>query len=118
MPELHAVAKLAELPPGGRKLVEVKGKSIGLFNLDGEIVALLDICPHELAPVCRGRVSGTTLPSKPGEPLRWGRDGEILACPWHGWEFDIRSGDCLVDPKKRLRKYAVTVDGDEVFVEV
>ena len=118
MPESHRVATLDELPDGGRKIVEVAGKSIGLFNVSGEIHAVLNICPHELAPVCRGRVSGTTLASKPGEPLRWGREGEILACPWHGWEFDLLNGDCLVDPKKRLRKYAVKVEGNLVFVEV
>ncbi len=118
MPEFQPVATMADLPPGGRKIVDVAGKSIGLFNLDGEIVALLNVCPHELAPVCRGRVSGTTLPSHPGEPLRWGRDGEILACPWHGWEFDLRNGECLVDPKKRLRRYAVRVEGEQVLVEI
>ncbi|NUP99394.1 MAG: Rieske (2Fe-2S) protein [Armatimonadetes bacterium] len=115
--ERHAVATLDELPPGGRLLVEVAGKSIGLFHLDGEIVAAQDICPHELAPICKGRLGGTTLPSPPGE-YRWGRDGEILACPWHGWEFDLRTGACLADDRKRLRRFPVTVEAGTVYIEL
>src|SRR5436190_19961643 len=84
----HLVARTSELPPGARKIVEVAGRSIGIFNVHGRYVAVLNVCPHEQAPVCRGRVGGTTLPSGPGEYC-WGRAGEILACPWHGWEFDL-----------------------------
>ncbi len=109
------VAQASELPPGGRKIVEVGGRSIGVFNVNGTFVAVLNVCPHELAPVCMGAVRGTTLPSMPGE-YRWGREGEILACPWHGWEFDLLTGRALVDPRKRLRLYPVTVRDDTVYV--
>jgi nitrite reductase (NADH) small subunit len=111
------VASLAELPPGARKIVEVEGRSIGVFNVNGTFVAVLNVCPHELVEVCRGRVGGTTLPSQPGE-FRWGREGEILACPWHGWEFDLLTGRALADPCKRLRKFPVTVEGETVYVTV
>lgn len=87
--------------------MQAAGKSIGLFNVDGVLRAVLNVCPHELAPVCLGRVGGTTLPSAPGEYL-WGREGEILACPWHGWEFDLLTGECLTD-RRRLRLYDVQV---------
>src|SRR4028118_1692762 len=90
------VARVSEIPPGGRKIVEIDGRSIGIFNVHGTFVAVLNVCPHELAPVCRGLVRGTTLASMPGE-YRWGREGEILACPWHGWEFDLLTGRALVD---------------------
>ena len=63
----HLVARTSELPPGARKIVEVAGRSIGIFNVHGRYVAVLNVCPHEQAPVCRGRVGGTTLPSGPGE---------------------------------------------------
>lgn len=112
----HRVALLEELPAGGRKLVEVAGKSIGLFNVGGELKAVLNVCPHELAPVCLGRLSGTTLASRVGEVV-WGREGEILSCPWHGWEFDLKSGRCLSD-HRRLRMYRVKVEGPEVWLEV
>jgi 3-phenylpropionate/trans-cinnamate dioxygenase ferredoxin subunit len=116
MPHKHPVAKVEEIPPGERKIVEVNGRSIGVFNVNGAFVAVLSVCPHEAGPVCRGRVSGTTLPSPPGE-FHWGREGEILACPWHGWEFDLLTGKALAD-KRRLRLYPVTVEDDTVFVTV
>jgi nitrite reductase/ring-hydroxylating ferredoxin subunit len=114
-PQKWAVARVDEIPPGERKIVEVEGRSIGLFNLHGTFVAVLNVCPHELAPVCRGRLGGTTLPSPPGE-FRWGRDGEILACPWHGWEFDLLTGKALADARRHLRLYPVTVEDETVFV--
>jgi 3-phenylpropionate/trans-cinnamate dioxygenase ferredoxin subunit len=113
-PPRHVVARLDELPPGSRKIVELEGRSIGVFNVNGQIVAVLNLCPHEFAPVCLGRVSGTTLPSAPGR-FEWGREGEILSCPWHGWEFDLLSGACLTD-KRRLHHFAVTVEADTVYV--
>ncbi len=114
-PRRWPVARASEIAPGARLLVEVKGRSIGLFNVGGEFVAALNLCPHELAPVCRGHVRGTTLPSAPGE-YRWGREGEILACPWHGWEFDLLTGKAIADPRVRLRRYPVTVDDDTVYI--
>ena len=109
------VARASEIAPGGRKLVEVDGRSIGVFNVHGTFVAVLNVCPHELAPVCLGAVRGTTLASLPGEYC-WGREGEILVCPWHGWEFELRTGEALADKRKRLRLYPVTVREDTVYV--
>lgn len=109
------MAKVHEIPPGERKIVEVEGRSIGLFNVNGTFVAVLNVCPHQQAPVCRGRVGGTTLPSPPGE-FRWGREGEILACPWHGWEFDLLTGRPLAGGRGHLRLYPVTIEGDTVFI--
>jgi len=68
-----------------------------------------------LALVCKGRVGGTTLPSPPGQ-FCWGREGEILACPWHGWEFDLLTGKALADQRVRLRRYPVTVADDTLYV--
>lgn len=107
-------AKVEELPPGAQKIVEIDGRSIGLFNVKGNLRAVLNVCPHELAPVCRGALRGTTLDSNPGE-YRWGREGEILACPWHQWEFDLLTGACLVD-KRRLRLFPIEVQDDIIYV--
>lgn len=111
------VAKADDILPGERKLVEVDGRSIGIFHIQDTFVAVLNVCPHELAPVCRGRLTGTTLPSLPGAPLCWDREGEILACPWHGWEFDLMTGKALAD-KRRLRVYPVTVEDGAIYIEV
>jgi nitrite reductase/ring-hydroxylating ferredoxin subunit len=86
-----------------------------VFNINGEYVAVLNVCPHELAPVCRGAVGGTTLPSAPGTYV-WGREGEILSCPWHGWEFDLRTGQSVADPRVRVRRYPVEIEDGIVYV--
>ena len=110
------VAPLAELPAGERRLISAGDQSIGVFNTGAQIVAVLNLCPHAFAPVCLGQVGGTTLPSCAGEFV-WGREGEILRCPWHGWEFDLISGQCLTD-RRRLKRFAVVIRDEAIFVEV
>lgn len=106
---VHVVAKVGDLPPGRRKIVEIDGRSIGVFNVGGRFYALRNTCPHQGAPLCLGSLSGTALPSRPGEYV-WGREGEILSCPWHGWEFDITTGRSVFNPHRtRVRSYEVTV---------
>lgn len=106
----YTVCKVSELPIGERRIVDVKGRSIGVFNVHGEYYAIRNLCPHEGAPLCRGIVTGTTLPSQPGEYI-WAKDGEIVRCPWHGWEFDITTGQSVFNPHKmRVKKYAVTIE--------
>ena len=109
------MGRASEVTPGERRIVEVKGHAVGIFNVNGRFVAALNLCPHELAPACLGRVGGTTLTSPPGE-YRWGREGEILACPWHGWEFDLLTGRALADPRVRLRLYPIAVEDDTIYV--
>lgn len=106
---------VAEIPKGGRTLVKLDGISIGIFDVHGGLVAVRNVCPHASAPVCLGQVRGTTMPGPPGR-LHWGRDGEILACPWHGWEFDLLTGKALADKRRHLRRYPVRVEGDSIIV--
>ncbi len=97
---------LADLPPGGRKIVTLGKVSLGVFNLGGVFYAYRNICPHAGAPVCEGPISGTTVLS-PVYEYNMGHAGCILRCPWHGWEFDLRTGGHLVDPETRLKKIPV-----------
>ena len=113
--ERWPVATRSEIGPGEHKIVSVKRHSVGVYNVNGEYHAILNVCPHELAPVCRGPVGGTTLPSRPGS-FEWGREGEILSCPWHGWEFDLLTGASVADPKVRVRRYEVEIEGDTIYV--
>jgi len=109
----HIIGHVSELVPGERRVVEVEGRSIGVFNVHGQFYALRNRCPHQGAPLCLGAIKGMALPSKPGE-YRWGREGEILRCPWHGWEFDITTGRSIYNPHRtRVRTYEVTVEPDE-----
>ena len=106
----HAVAKTSEIAVGERMITKVpafgKEIEIGVFNVGGEFFAYRNVCPHAGAPVCEGRICGTTAPSNVGEFIL-ARQGEIVRCPWHGWEFDLKTGAQLVDEKMKLRAYEV-----------
>ncbi len=113
----YVVATIAEIPPGGRKIVEVAGRSIGVFNVGGEFLALRNRCPHQGGPLCEGGLSGLLEASAPGE-YRYSRPGEMLRCPWHGWEFDLRTGQSWFDPARtRVRSYPVSVESGEPGLE-
>jgi nitrite reductase/ring-hydroxylating ferredoxin subunit len=106
----HRVAKVGEIPPGGRKIVEVAGRSIGVFNIGGEFFALRNQCPHAGGPLCEGVLSGFLRSDAPGE-YDYMRRGEILRCPWHQWEFDVRTGQSWFDPvKTRVRRYETSIE--------
>lgn len=106
----YVVATVDEIEPGQRKIVEIEGRSIGVFNIEGEFFALLNRCPHQAAPLCRGPVIRSTLPSEPGE-YRMREKADIVRCPWHGWEFHIPSGESIFDPVRcKVRTYDVTVE--------
>lgn len=105
---LHPVCATAELLPGERKIIAIGKVSVGVFNVGGEYYAYRNICPHAGAPVCMGKIEGTTLPSAVYE-YEYGRKNEILRCPWHGWEFDLKTGEHLVDPETRLKKIPLEV---------
>lgn len=101
--ERHWVAKKSEIPENECKIVSVKGIEFGVFNIKGEFYAWRNVCPHFGAPVCQGKITSTRMPSKVYE-YKLGRENEILRCPWHGWEFDLITGEHLVDPAMRLRR--------------
>ena len=106
----HVIGTVDEIPPGERKIVEVAGRTIGVFNVGGEFYALRNTCPHQGGPLCQGRVSGFLMARVPGE-YSYTRRGEIVRCPWHGWEFDIKTGQSWFDPvQTRVRAYPVTVE--------
>jgi nitrite reductase/ring-hydroxylating ferredoxin subunit len=113
----HVVAALSELPPGSRKLVNIDGRPIGVFNIGGEFFALLNRCPHQGGNLCEGRLIGLVESPAPGEYC-YSRKGEILRCPWHGWEFDVRTGKSWCDPAKiRTKRYDVAVAPGRQLVE-
>ena len=106
----YVVASVDELPPGTRKIVDVAGRQVGVFNINGEFFALLNRCPHQGGPLCEGRLAGQLEVDAPGEPFRYTRAGEILRCPWHSWEYDIRTGQSWFNPARvRVRAYEVDV---------
>jgi nitrite reductase/ring-hydroxylating ferredoxin subunit len=112
----HEICTAAELADGERIVREVEGREIAVFNVDGEYRAVANHCVHAGGPVCEGRLSGVVTGTAGEWERGWERDGEILACPWHGWEFDIHTGEFLSDPKYRLLTYDVEVDDGTVYV--
>ncbi|MBX9700189.1 MAG: Rieske (2Fe-2S) protein [Acetobacteraceae bacterium] len=113
----HVVAAVAEIPAGGRKLVAVKGRPIVIFNIDGDFYGLMNRCPHQGADLCAGEVTPLISADRPGE-YRMDRPGEIIRCPWHGWEFDIRTGQSWCDPARiRTRQYPVEVANGAALVK-
>jgi nitrite reductase/ring-hydroxylating ferredoxin subunit len=105
----YVVGRAADLPPGSRRIVTAGSRSIGVFNIRGRFYALRNRCPHQGAPLCQGRIKGTTLPGRPYEYL-YGREDEIIQCPWHGWEFEIATGRTYFNPHKmRAKAFEVTV---------
>lgn len=107
------ICKTEELAPGERKIVTLKKRSIGVFNINGEYFALKNTCPHQRAPLCEGKITGTTLPSKVGE-YHYGHEGEIIHCPWHQWEFNIKTGKSVFNPHRvRVATYPVEVESKE-----
>ncbi|MDF2722875.1 MAG: Rieske [2Fe-2S] protein [Paenibacillus sp.] len=116
MKQQYVVAKVSEVPPGTKKLVEAGGRSIGIFNIEGQFHALRNICPHQGAELCKGLIKPLVISNGPGD-FGFEREGEIIRCPWHQWEFDIKSGCMIVDPKTRTMSYEVTVEKFGVSVE-
>jgi len=115
----EVVGKVDEIQSGGRKLITPwKGLAgIGVFNIDGEFYALRNLCPHKLGPLCVGQVSGRAIASAQGGGIQFEKEGEVIRCPWHLWEFDIKTGQCLTDPKVQVKTYPVGIAGAALFIE-
>jgi nitrite reductase/ring-hydroxylating ferredoxin subunit len=106
----YVVASVDEIPPGERKILEVAGRSIGVFNVDGDYFALRNRCPHQGGALCDGKLWGVLKADVPGT-FEYSPRKEILTCPWHGWEFHVRTGQSWCDPRRlRVRSYQVSVE--------
>jgi nitrite reductase/ring-hydroxylating ferredoxin subunit len=105
----YLIGRASELPPGTRRLVHVGGKAIVIFNIKGELFALSDKCPHRGASLSNGVLTGLVTSSGPGD-YSYSKAGEIIRCPWHQWEFDVRTGRSHCDPKRmRLMQFSACV---------
>lgn len=110
----HAVSR-DELGDGDRILVDVEGREIAVFNSGGEFHAVLNFCPHQGGPLCEGLLDGTLTMTDEWE-WTYGSEGEVVSCPWHGWEFDITTGEHLSNSEHRVPTYEVVVRDGEVYV--
>lgn len=108
----YIVARVGEVPEGERLIVEVAGREIGIFNVDGEFFALRNRCPHLGGPLCEGEVLGLVYSSEPGD-IQFDASKKLLTCPWHGWEFDIKTGQSYFNPRLRARRFQVAAQQGE-----
>lgn len=113
----YCVGELEELRACDKKLVAAEGLEIGVYFVDGEIRAWRSVCPHKGARICRGLVGGTNLPSGVYE-YEYGMEGRVLRCPFHAWEFDLLTGQFLLDPKVKLKGYPAYIQDNRVYIEL
>ena len=99
MADYIRVAGADEIPAGQGRTVEVEGKRIAVFNVDGDLHAIDDTCVHRGGPLGQGAL-----------------DGNVVSCPWHSWRFDVTSGACLTNPRVQVACYPVKIEGDDIWV--
>ncbi|MFP6870266.1 MAG: Rieske (2Fe-2S) protein [Nitrospinota bacterium] len=115
----YSAGKAGEIPQGERLLVEIGGFHIGIFHLSDGFFALENFCPHQKGPVCPGNLFREVTEVGPDGRVRerYAREEyDIIACPMHGWEFDLRTGSCLADRRRKVKTFPVEIEGGEVYV--
>lgn len=116
----YRLGGVADFPDNSHRVVDVNGRQLGVFHIKGKLYALPNICPHMTGPVCEAKILSGSLQadeSKDWKP-EWVHDGEVIVCPWHGLEYHVPTGQCLAYEHIRIRRYKVTVEGDDVVVEI
>ncbi len=101
MAEFVKVANLSDLGPGSSMTVDANGKAVALFNVDGAVYALDNTCLHRGGPLGEGFL-----------------EGDVVACPWHMWEYNVRTGEKVGDPSLKVATYPVEVEGNDITVQV
>src|ERR1700691_3162664 len=114
------VAKLSEMNDGDRRIVFVGDNEIGVFRHEGEFYAYSNFCLHQGGPACEGltiaKVEERLRPDKTSMGLFFAEDEMHFVCPWHGMEYDMRTGECVSNRKMKLKKYKVLQKGEDVYV--
>ncbi|WP_214403512.1 Rieske (2Fe-2S) protein [Pseudonocardia lacus] len=108
------VSRLDEFPPGERKIVQAGRRSIGVFRIGDSFYAINNYCPHQGGPLCQGRTKPWLSSGRPGEFVL-DEDEALVACPWHGWEYDLATGQSFLGPGEApVRTYSVSVESASV----
>lgn len=101
MGEFVRVAGTADVKPGSGIVAEVNGKAIAVFNIGDTFYAIDNTCTHRGGPLGEGDV-----------------EGEVVSCPWHGWQFNIKTGACATNPSARVTVYETKVEGADIKVRL
>lgn len=95
------VAQVADVPVGEARVVDAQGKTLALFNVDGNFYALDNACPHRGGPLGEGELAGA-----------------VAVCPWHAWRWDVKTGANVNNPAVKMACFPVSLDGGSVYVEL
>ncbi len=99
MPRFVKVAKVNEMPPGSAREFQADGRMIALFNVDGSFHAVDNTCLHRGGPLGQGTL-----------------EGEVVTCPWHGWQYNVKTGEAVFNEQIKVQCYEVRVEGDDICV--
>jgi nitrite reductase (NADH) small subunit len=97
----HLLASTDDCPPGTACECIIAGRVVALFNVAGEFFALDGICPHQGGPLGKGSLAGC-----------------VVTCPWHGFQFDVRSGQHATTPNLKQPTFPVKAEAGNVYVEL
>lgn len=101
MSDFKNVAKKADIPAGSGKTVQVDSKPVAIFNVDGSFYAMDNTCLHRGGPLGEGTLDGSTV-----------------TCPWHGWQYDVKTGVNTMNPQAKVVTYPVKVEGEDILVSL
>ena len=114
------VAKASEMKDGDRRIVFMGEHEVGVFKEKGEYYAYSNFCLHQGGPACEGltiaKVEEKIMPDKTSRGLYFSETELHFVCPWHGMEYDMKTGECVSDRKMKLRKYKIVQKGDDIYV--
>jgi nitrite reductase/ring-hydroxylating ferredoxin subunit len=99
MAEFVRIASMSEIPAGEGRMYQVHGRQVAVFNVAGQFHAIDNVCEHQGGPLAEGEL-----------------DGCVVTCPWHGWTYDVTSGQSPDDPDTRVARFIVKIEGSDVLV--
>ncbi|HEY2760088.1 MAG TPA: Rieske 2Fe-2S domain-containing protein [Pirellulales bacterium] len=97
----HRIASIVDCPPGKSLEVIIGERVVALFNMNGEFFALDGVCPHQGGPLSEGEISGC-----------------IVTCPWHGWQFDVRTGQHQFSRSVVQPRFETKIDDGSVWIDI
>lgn len=116
------VAKASEFADGDRRIVKHNDKEIGVFRWAGEFYAYSNYCVHQGGPACEGlvihQVEQIVDDARQWHGFRFSDDHINFVCPWHGWEYDLKTGEFVGNRKLSLQRYAIRKNGEDIYVVV
>ena len=115
----HIVARLDDIPTNNGLVVKVGPREIGLFRVNDEVYALRNVCPHQAGPIGDGGLFPhhcARVSEDKGVEEYFDYESPVVACPWHGWEFDVRTGVCLADRSQSVARFDTVVKDGQVAV--